>query len=87
MVAILMLMLPYPSFITPSGLPDTIGDSQSSEELLTYVKDLRSALDRMRDILNFYFLFFVFGFFGAVYQVKKAYHNLRKRNDAEFPVD
>jgi len=73
---IFMLMLPSPPFLNPLTVPETIGDSRSNEQLLSYVKDLSLAVERIRDVIHYFLLIFVVGFLGAVYQVTKVYSKL-----------
>jgi membrane protease YdiL (CAAX protease family) len=87
MVAVLMLLLPYPSFLNPSGLPETLGDPQSSEELLSYAKNLGLALERMRDIIYFFLLFFITGLLVSLYQVTKQVSNLRNKDESKPSTD
>jgi hypothetical protein len=83
MIFVFMLIMPYPSFISPSRLPELIGDSQSNEELLEYAKNLGLALDRLRSIIYFFFLFFVFGLLGSFYQVTKLVSSYRENDNLE----
>lgn len=73
--------------LNPLVLPETIGDIQSNTQLLWYAKDFGLAAERMRDLLYFFFLFFVFGFLGALYQVTKVVSSYREKGDFESPED
>ncbi|WP_340105155.1 hypothetical protein [Rhodohalobacter sp. 8-1] len=87
MIVVFMFLLPFPSFISPSGLPESIGDSQSNEELLSYANNLGLALDRLRDIIYFFFIFIVFGLLGSFYQVTKLVSSLREKDNSESSMD
>ena len=87
MVVVFMLMLPYPSFLSPSKLPEMIGDSQSNEELLAYAKNLGLAIERVRYIIYFFFLMFGFGLLGSFYQITKLVSSLRENDNSESQID
>ena len=84
MIVVFMLLMPYPSFISPSRLPELIGDSQSNVELISYAKNLGLAVGRLRDIIYFFFLLFAFGILGSFYQVTKLVSSLRENNNLEI---
>ena len=87
LLVVLMLMLPYPSFLSPSKLPEMIGDSQSNEELLAYAKNLGLAFERIRFILYFFFLFFITGLLTSFYQITKVVSSYIKNDNSESSMD
>jgi len=73
LTAVLWFMLPFThSLLNPPVLSEAVGPAEANERILTYANDISLAVDRIRWVLHFFFLIFITGFFGAVYQVIKA---------------
>lgn len=87
MIVVFMLLMPYPSFLSSSKLPEMIVDSQSNEELLAYAKNLGLAFERVRFILYFFFLFFIIGLLGSFYQITKVVSSYREKDNSESSMN
>ena len=79
-IAVVMIfMLPFPSFLNPPILSETVGAAEANQRILAYAKDIAFALERIISILYFFLLFFVAGFIVAIYQAIKASGYLKKQ--------
>jgi len=72
---ILLFLLPGPGFL-PIGL-QTVSDTQTNEEILAYLQNFGSALNRITQVLYFFMFIFVWGFLSSVYYASKVFNKFR----------
>jgi hypothetical protein len=84
LAAVLWIMLPYTnSLLNPPVISETVGEAEINQRLLTYLKEIALAIDRIKWVLHFFFLIFITGFFSAIYQVIKASGYLKKQEEKD----
>lgn len=82
--AVMLFMLPFPSFLNPPIISDTVGAAEANPRVLAYANDIAFAVERITSVLHYFLLIFIFGFIGAIYQVIKASGYLKKQRDKEI---
>ena len=74
---VLWFLLPSTPSLQSFGLPKTVSDVQTSEQVLTYFQEYNEAIVRTTDVVYWFIFIFVWGFLSSLYTVIKAFKNLQ----------
>ncbi|MFP8488001.1 hypothetical protein ACKGJO_02790 [Gracilimonas sp. Q87] len=74
---VLWFLLPSTPSLQSFGFPQTVGDVQTSEQILNYLQEYNQAIVRTTDVVYWFIFVFVWGFLSSLYTVIKTFKSLK----------
>lgn len=75
---VLWFMLPIMPTLSTFGLPETINEIQSNDQLLDYLQEYNRAIVRTTEVVYWFIFIFVWGFLSSLYSIIRTFKILRE---------